>query len=76
MACSREPGHVGAGFGDDHVGDAARDPHDSDEEVSGAAKGFDHHVDPVGEVLDGIGVLIDRSRCTRAKNACAHRNGR
>ena len=29
-------------------------------EVPGAAKGLDHHLDPVGDVLDRCGVLVDQ----------------
>ena len=60
MRRGRELGHVGAGLGDDHVGDEGGDARDRDQEVPGAAKGFDHHLDPVGELLDGTRVLVDQ----------------
>ena len=55
----RELGHVGAGLGDDHVGDEGRDPGDGDDQVPGAAKGLDHHLDSGGDLVDGVAVLVD-----------------
>jgi hypothetical protein len=69
VLCSGEPGHVGSGFGDDDVGGVPTDAGDGADQVAEAAKGFDHHLDPVGELFYGRGVLVDQSRCMRDKNA-------
>jgi hypothetical protein len=57
---AREPAHVGAGLGDDHVSDQHADPWDRHDQVPGAAKGLDHHLDPGGEFGDGVTALIDQ----------------
>ena len=51
MGC-REDAHVGAGLGDDHVGDAGADSRDGAGQVPEGLKGFDHHLDPGGELID------------------------
>ena len=48
----REDAHVGAGLGDDHVGDAGADSRDGAGQVPEGLKGFDHHLDPGGELID------------------------
>ena len=55
-----EPGHVGAGLGDDDVGGQGADPGDRADQVPEALKGLDHHLDPGGELLDRGGVLVDQ----------------
>jgi len=57
-----EPGHVRAGLGDDHVGQGGADPGYGHDEVAGATKGLDHHLDPGGELVHGVGVLIDQGQ--------------
>ena len=64
MTGAGEPGHVGAGLGDDHVGDAGRDAWDRDDQVPGTTKGFDHHLDPPGELVDRPGVAVDQVEMT------------
>jgi len=44
----------------DHVGDAGGDARDGDDEVPGATKGLDHHLDPGGELVYGRGVVVDQ----------------
>ena len=60
MPRGREPGHVGAGLGDDHVGGDGTDPGDGADQVPESLKGLDHHLDPVGELLDRRRVLVDQ----------------
>jgi hypothetical protein len=67
MLCGREFGHVGSGFVDHDVGGVPADAWDRADQVAEAAKGFHHHLDPPGELLDGRGVLIDQ--CMRVENA-------
>ncbi len=55
-----EPGHVGAGLGDDDVGGQGADPGDGADQVPEPAKGLDHHLDPGGELVDRRGVLVDQ----------------
>jgi hypothetical protein len=54
-----EGGHVGAGLGDDDVGDRPAHPRDAGEQVSGGVQGVDLLLDPLLEVLDCRIVLID-----------------
>jgi hypothetical protein len=42
MTGGGEPGHVGTGLGDDHIGDAHADPGDRDDQVPDTTKGLDH----------------------------------
>ena len=60
MAGGGEAGHVGAGLGDGDVGDSGADPGQGGDQVPDDTKGFDHHLDPGGEVVDGAGVLVDQ----------------
>ena len=60
MLCGGESGHVGSGLGDDDVGGVPTDAGDGADQVAEAAKGFDHHLDSIGELLDGRGVLVDQ----------------
>ncbi|MEE6178199.1 hypothetical protein [Mycobacterium sp. 050134] len=55
-----ESSHVGAGLGDHHVGGESADAGDGADQVAETAKGFHHHLDSVGERLDGRGVLVDQ----------------
>jgi hypothetical protein len=55
-----EPAHVRTGLSDDHIGDPEADPRDRGDQVPDAAKGLDHHLDPGGQLLHGVGVLIDQ----------------
>ena len=52
-----EPGHVRAGLGDDHVGDAGADPGDRDDHVPDHLKGPDHYLDPGSHLLYRAGVM-------------------
>ena len=60
VAGGGEAGHVGAGLGDGDVGDSGADPGQGGDQVPDYTKGFDHHLDPGGEVVDGAGVLVDQ----------------
>lgn len=51
--------HVGAGFGDDHIGDQGRDPGDGDQLFPGRTKGLHQRLDPPGEGLGGRSVCVD-----------------
>ena len=53
-------GHVGAGFGGDHVRGTGADPGDGADQVAESAKGFDHHLDPGGELRDDLVVVVDQ----------------
>ena len=53
-------GHVGSGFGDHDVSGESADAGNGADQIAEAAKGFHHHLDPLGECLDGRGVLIDQ----------------
>ena len=55
-----ETGHVRAGLGGDHVGDQGADPGDRADQFPEPAKGFDHHLDPFGELVDRCGVAVDQ----------------
>ena len=55
-----ESGHVGSGFGDDYVGGATADAGDGADQVAEATKGFDHHLDSIGELFYRRGVLVDQ----------------
>jgi hypothetical protein len=35
-------------------------PGDRDHQISGAAEGLDHHLDPGGQLLHGVGMLVDQ----------------
>ena len=59
MGGGGEGGHVGAGLGDDDVGDRPAHPRDAGEQVSGAVHGVDLLLDPLLELLDGRVVLVD-----------------
>jgi hypothetical protein len=64
-----ESGHVGAGLGDDDVGDRPANPRDAGEQVSGGVQGVDLLLDPLLEVLDCRIVLVNllsRSRVMEA----------
>jgi hypothetical protein len=69
VLCGGEFGHVGSGFADDDVGGVPADTGDAADQVAEATKRFDHHLDPVGELFYGRGVLVDQSRRMRDKNA-------
>ena len=60
MLCGGESGHVGPSFGDDDVGGVPTDAGNGADQVAEAAKGLDHHLDSIGELLDGRGVLVDQ----------------
>ena len=55
-----EPGHVRAGLGDDHIGGQGADPGDGADQLPEALKRLDHHLDPGGELADGLGVPVDQ----------------
>lgn len=57
-----EFGHIGTGLGDDDIGGEATATGDGADQVPEAAKGLHHHLDPLGERVDGRGVLIDQIR--------------
>ena len=69
MLCGGGSGHVGSGFGDDDVGGVPTDAGNGADQVAEAAKGLDHHLDSIGELLYRRGVLVDQSRCMRVRNA-------
>ena len=60
MLGCREDAHVGAGLGDDHVGDAGADSRDGAGQVPEGLKGFDHHLDPGGELGDRDVMVVDQ----------------
>ena len=59
MCGSGKGGHVGAGLGDDDVGDRPAHPRDASEQVPRGLHGVDLLLDPLPEVLDCRVVLVD-----------------
>jgi hypothetical protein len=55
----REDAHAGAGLGHDHFRGSFSDSGDGFDEVAEAAKRFDHHLDPGGQLRDVAAVLIN-----------------
>ena len=68
-----EPGHVRAGLGDDHVGGQSADAGDGADQLPEALKGLDHHLDPGGELVDGLGVLVDEVEVHPGQERVMHR---
>ena len=59
----------GSGLGDDDVGGVPTDTGDGADQVAEAAKGFNHHLDSVGELLMAAVCWSIKSRCIRVRNA-------
>ncbi len=55
-----KPAHVRAGLGDDDVADPGADRGDRHDQVPGATKRLDHHLDPGGELVHGPAALVDQ----------------
>ena len=64
-----EHGHVGAGLGDDHVGDRDGDARDRGQHVPGGTKGLHRLLDPGGEPVDHRGLRVDLVRYSPTMNA-------
>ncbi len=62
MSGGGEPGHVGAGLGGDGLCSGGADAGDRSDQVTESAKGFDDHLDPFAELLDGSGVFVDQAQ--------------
>ncbi len=71
MTGAGEATHVGAGPGDDHIGNARGDPGDGDERSQEATKRFDHYLDAAGQLADGPAVAVDRSTGVGPKPWCS-----
>ncbi|EUA85382.1 transposase IS116/IS110/IS902 family protein [Mycobacterium ulcerans str. Harvey] len=67
MLCGRKFGHVGSGLGDHDVGSESTDAGDGADQIPEAAKGLHHHLDPLGECLDGAVCWSIKFRCMRPK---------
>ena len=55
-----ELGHVRTGLGDDHVSLGRGHPRDAHQQLPDRYERDDHHLDPLGDVLDRGGVLVDQ----------------
>jgi len=56
----RESVHVDTGVGNDHVCDQGADPGDGADEFAEPLKRLDHHLDPLGQLVDRRGVPVDQ----------------
>jgi hypothetical protein len=54
-----EDAHVAAGLGHDHLRGPHPDPGDGADQIGEGAKGLHHHLDPGGQVRDGLTALVN-----------------
>ncbi len=69
MGGGRADAHVGTGLGDDHLRRSYLNAGDGADQLSEDTKGLHHHLQPSGQISDGLAALVDGVEIHRAKKA-------